>query len=107
MSADLETEQRVGDSLSLQLGESFMCTGAVHRRLEIHLCPHHSVARVLEFKVEPTMIGDAHRLAAIPGRSGPRSLIVKFCRRFDMKQLRRLAIRYKGFSASNLGFLSD
>lgn len=66
-----------------------------------------AVAGVLGFKLEPWMIDAAHRLAAVPGRSGPRNIIVKFCRRIDMDQVRRLAIKKKGFSASNLGFSSE
>jgi hypothetical protein len=67
-----------------------------------------SVAEVLGFKLMPSMIDAAHRLAPIPSRSGePRGIIVKFCRRIDMDEMRRLAIRRKGFSAANLGFSSD
>lgn len=66
-----------------------------------------AVAGVLGFNMVPTMIDAAHRLAPISGRNGPRHIIVKFCRRFDMEQVRRLAIKKKGFSASNLGFSSD
>lgn len=65
------------------------------------------VAQVLGFKLEPFMIDAVHRLAPIPGRSGPRNIIVKFCRRVDMEEMRRLAIKRGGFSASNLGFSSE
>ncbi|KAG8334058.1 hypothetical protein J6590_098113 [Homalodisca vitripennis] len=64
-----------------------------------------SVANVLGFRLEPSMVDVAHRLAPIPEGSGLRNIIVKFCRRFDMEEVRRLAIRRKGFSASNLGIL--
>ncbi|KAG8332516.1 hypothetical protein J6590_020021 [Homalodisca vitripennis] len=48
-----------------------------------------AVADVLGFKMVPSMIEAAHRLAAIPGR------------------FHRLAMKKRGFSASNLGFSSD
>ncbi|KAG8250360.1 hypothetical protein J6590_103425 [Homalodisca vitripennis] len=62
-----------------------------------------AVANVLGFRLETSMIGRS----TIPGGSGPQNIIVKSCCLFDMEEVRRLAIRRKGFSASNLGFSSQ
>lgn len=66
------------------------------------------VARVVGFKLEPGMVDAVHRLAPnVKNRDAPRGIILKFCRRIDMEEMRRKAIQKRGFSASNLGLSSD
>ncbi|KAG8255878.1 hypothetical protein J6590_081772 [Homalodisca vitripennis] len=66
------------------------------------------VARVVEFNLEPGMVDAVHRLAPnIKNPNAPRGIIVKFCRRIDMEEMRRKAIQKRGFSASNLGLSSE
>lgn len=66
------------------------------------------VGHVLNFEIKDDMIDAAHRLAKIP--SNPRAhrgIIVKFCRRLDMEQLRAKTRVKNGFSASELGYQSE
>lgn len=66
------------------------------------------VAQVVGFTLEPSMVDAVHRLAPnVKKPDTPRGIILKFCRRIDMEDMRRKAIKKKGFSASNLGLSSE
>lgn len=66
------------------------------------------VAQVVGFNLEPNMVDAVHRLAPNTNKPNtPRGIIVKFCRRIDMEEMRRKAIKKRGFSAANLGLSSE
>lgn len=66
------------------------------------------VANFVGFVLEPSMIDAVHRLAPNANRpNAPRNIIVKFCRRIDMEEMRRKASTKRGFSAANLGLESE
>lgn len=66
------------------------------------------VASALNFKLEDPMIDAVHRLAKNPNKPDePRGIILRFCRRLDMEEMRRKARVKRAFSASELGFRSE
>jgi hypothetical protein len=66
------------------------------------------VASVLGFKLEDSMVDAVHRLSKNVARpSEPRSIIVKFCRRIDMEEMRRRSRVKRSFSAAELGLNSE
>lgn len=66
-----------------------------------------TVTRAIRFKLESWMIDAVHRLAGNTTDSRPRGIILKLVRRVDYNELLRLAKVKKGFSASELGYVSD
>jgi hypothetical protein len=66
------------------------------------------VAKALNFNLEDGMIDAVHRLSKNPNKpSEPRGIILKFCRRMDMEEMRRKSRVKKSFHATELGFNSD
>lgn len=66
------------------------------------------IAGVLNFKLEDGMIDAVHRLSKNTSKpSEPRAIIVKFCRRLDMEEMRRRSRVKRSFSASELGLNSE
>ncbi|KAG8265579.1 polycystic kidney disease protein 1-like [Homalodisca vitripennis] len=58
--------------------------------------------------LEYSMIDAAHRLAKNPNKpESPRGIIVKFCRRVDMEEMRQRAKVKKWINAGDLGYQSD
>lgn len=64
------------------------------------------VGRTLNFEVKEEMIDAVHRLAKTNNQAH-RGIIVKFCRRLDLEQLRAKTRVKNGFSASELGYHSE
>lgn len=66
------------------------------------------VASVLNFDLQATMVDSFHRLAKNKNKpDDPRGIIVKFCRRLDLEEMRRRARVKRSLSASELGFNSE
>lgn len=66
------------------------------------------ISAVLNFKFEDSMVDAVHRLSKNPNKpTEPRGIIVKFCRRRDMEEMRRRSLVKKPFPASELGFNSS
>lgn len=66
------------------------------------------VAKVLNFRLEEEMIDAVHRLAKNPNKpEAPRGIILKFCRRVDMEEMRRRARVRRSISAGELGYDSE
>lgn len=66
------------------------------------------VAKAVNFNLENVMIDAAHRLAKNPNKpESPRGIIVKFCRRVDMEELRQRAKVKRWINAADLGYQSD
>lgn len=66
------------------------------------------VAKAVNFNLDNTMIDATHRLAKNPNKpESPRGIIVKFCRRVDMEEMRQRAKVKRWINAANLGYQSD
>lgn len=66
------------------------------------------VAHVLNFELRENMIDAVHRLSRNPNNlQNPRGIILKFCRRLDMEQMRGKTRVKNGFSAAEMGFQSE
>lgn len=66
------------------------------------------VANSLNFKLEDTMIDAVHRLSKNPFKpEAPRGIILKFCRRMDMEDMRQRARVKRSISATELGYHSE
>lgn len=65
------------------------------------------VARAVRFDLNEQMIDAVHRLTGRSDTSKPSGIILKFVRRRDAEEFIRLAKVKRGFSASELGFVSD
>lgn len=66
------------------------------------------VANALNFKLDASMIDAAHRLSKNDKKPDlPRGIIVKFCRRFDMEEMRKRTRVKKSIAATELGYHSE
>lgn len=66
-----------------------------------------SVARALNFELKDNMVDAVHRLSLNPKNPpAPRGIILKFCRRIDMEQMRAKTRVKNGFPAQELGYQS-
>lgn len=66
------------------------------------------ISKVLNFNFEDNMVDAAHRLSKNKNKpTEPRSIIIKFCRRLDMEEMRRRSWVKRPFPASELGFNSE
>lgn len=66
------------------------------------------VARALSFDLKDNMVDAVHRLSKNPNNpQAPRGIILKFCRRLDMEQLRNKTRVKNGFSATDIGMQSE
>lgn len=66
------------------------------------------VAKVLNFELKDGMVDAVHRLAMNPKKpEAHRGIIIKFCRRIDMESLRSKTRVKNGFSAAELGMISE
>lgn len=66
------------------------------------------LAVALNFKLEDSMIDAVHRLAKNPNKpDDPRGIIIKFCSRIDMEEMRKKSRVKKFVSATELGFDSE
>lgn len=66
------------------------------------------VAKVIHFDLKDEMIDAVHRLSRNPDMpQAPRGIIIKFCRRLDLEEMRRKSRVKNGFSATELGLQSD
>jgi hypothetical protein len=67
-----------------------------------------NVAKTLNFSLEESMIDAVHRLSKNPNDpTAHRGIIIKFCRRLDMEEMRRRSRIKNGFSAAELGYESE
>lgn len=83
-------------------------TGVPEIKSEIILDVVKRVTRVVGFQLKEHMIDAVHRLSVNPNNpQAPRGIIVKFCRRIDLEELRRKTRVKNGFSAAELGFESE
>lgn len=66
------------------------------------------VATALNFKLEDHMVDAVHRLAKNPNKPDePRGIILKFCRRIDLEEMRRCSRVKRAIYASELGYQGD
>lgn len=66
------------------------------------------VASALNFKLEDCMIDAVHRLSKNPYKpTEPRGIILKFCRRIDLEEMRRKSRVKRSLKATELGFSSE
>lgn len=67
-----------------------------------------NVARSINFNLNEGMINAVHRLASNPSvPHAPRGIIIKFCRRLDLEDMRKKTRVKNGFSAAELGYQSE
>lgn len=67
-----------------------------------------NIARSINFNLNKSMIDAVHRLASNPSvPHAPRGIIIKFCRRLDLEDMRKKTRVKNGFSAAELGYQSE
>ncbi|KAG8241474.1 hypothetical protein J6590_086574 [Homalodisca vitripennis] len=66
------------------------------------------VAKAVNFNLEYSMIDATFRLSKNPNKpESPRGIIVKFCRRVDMEEMRQRVKVKRWVNAGDLGYQSD
>lgn len=66
------------------------------------------IANALNFKLEDAMIDAVHRLSKNPSKPRvPRGIILRFCRRIDMEEMRQRARVKKSINAADLGYQTE
>lgn len=67
-----------------------------------------NIARSINFNFSEGMIDAVHRLSSNPNfPHAPRGIIIKFCRRLDLEEMRKKTRVKNGFSAAELGYQSE
>lgn len=103
-----ELKARVAAGEQYSRSNCLEITGVPEAKTENIFTVVKQVANALNFKLEDHMVDTVHRLARIPNKPNmPRGIILKFCRRVDMEEMRRRSKVKKFINSSELGYHSE
>lgn len=103
-----EFKRRVNVAEQYSRSNCLEITGVPEQQNENMMFLLRKIAAAMNFRLEDSMVDAVHRLAKNPNKPAePRGIIVKFCRRLDMEEMRSRARVKRSLSAAELGFTSE